>query len=48
MGELAPAMGTTRFVRWTITGTDGPPSWASALAGGRLGSECFQWAVTRH
>jgi hypothetical protein len=32
MADLAPAMGPTRFVRWTITGTEGPPSWTSALA----------------
>jgi hypothetical protein len=32
MTDLAPAMGPTRFVRWTITGTEGPPSWTSALA----------------
>ena len=31
MAELAPAMGATRFVRWTISGADGPPSWANAL-----------------
>jgi hypothetical protein len=32
MRELAPEMGSTRFVRWTISGTTGPPSWADALA----------------
>jgi len=32
MADLAPAMGPTRFVRWTIAGTDGPPSWPTALA----------------
>jgi hypothetical protein len=31
MADLAPAMGHTRFVRWTIRGTDGPPSWENAL-----------------
>lgn len=31
MADLAPAMGPTKFVRWTIKGADGPPSWASAL-----------------
>ena len=32
MADLAPAMGATKFVRWTISGTDGPPSWTDALA----------------
>jgi len=31
MADLAPAMDTTKFVRWTISGTDGPPSWNDAL-----------------
>jgi len=31
MTDLAPAMGPTQFVRWAIKGTDGPPSWPSAL-----------------
>ncbi len=31
MRDLAPAMGATRFVRWTITGADGVPSWDDAL-----------------
>jgi len=31
MTDLAPAMGPTKFVRWAIKGTDGPPSWPSAL-----------------
>jgi hypothetical protein len=31
MGGLAPAMGPTKFVRWTIQGTDGRPSWDHAL-----------------
>ena len=31
MADLAPAMGPTKFVRWAIKGTDGPPSWPSAL-----------------
>jgi hypothetical protein len=31
MADLAPAMGTTRFVRWTLSGTDGRPSWEDAL-----------------
>lgn len=31
MGDLAPVMDTTKFVRWTISGTDGPPSWNDAL-----------------
>jgi len=34
MGELRPVMGPTRFVRWTITGAAGRPSWDDAL--GRL------------
>lgn len=35
MTGLAPEMGTTKFVRWTITGSDGRPSWTDALQ--RLG-----------
>ncbi len=31
MAALAPAMGPTTFVRWTIRGADGPPSWSTAL-----------------
>ena len=31
MADLAPAMGKTKFVRWTISGADGRPSWADAL-----------------
>ena len=31
MSELRPAMGTTTFVRWTISGVDGRPSWDDAL-----------------
>ena len=31
MKDLAPEMDATRFVRWTITGADGVPSWAQAL-----------------
>jgi hypothetical protein len=31
MNELAPAMGPTKFVRWTISGAAGPPSWTEAL-----------------
>jgi quinol monooxygenase YgiN len=34
MGELSPAMDGPKFVRWTISGRDGIPSWADAL--GRL------------
>jgi hypothetical protein len=33
--ELKPAMGDTKFVRWTIKGSDGRPSWRDALQ--RLG-----------
>jgi hypothetical protein len=32
MRDLAPEMGPTKFVRWTISGANGPPSWADALA----------------
>jgi quinol monooxygenase YgiN len=32
MRELAPEMGATKFVRWTISGAKGSPSWADALA----------------
>ena len=35
MADLAPDMGPTKFVRWTITGADGRPSWSEALR--RLG-----------
>ena len=35
MSELSPLMGPTRFVRWTIRGSDGRPSWRDALR--RLG-----------
>jgi len=31
MVDLAPEMGATRFVRWTITASDGRPSWSEAL-----------------
>lgn len=34
MDALAPAMDEPRFVRWTISGSDGTPSWTDAL--GRL------------
>jgi hypothetical protein len=30
--ELAPEMGRTTFVRWTVPGDRGTPSWADALA----------------
>ena len=32
MRDLAPAMGPTTFVRWTISGRDGVPAWDDALA----------------
>jgi hypothetical protein len=32
MRDLTPEMGPTKFVRWTISGAKGPPSWADALA----------------
>ena len=35
MRNLAPEMGPTKFVRWTISGSDGRPSWSDALQ--RLG-----------
>ncbi len=35
MADLAPEMGPTKFVRWTITGADGRPSWSDVLR--RLG-----------
>ena len=35
MANLSPEMGPTQFVRWTITGSDGRPSWKDALQ--RLG-----------
>ena len=31
VAELSPAMGQTKFVRWTISGADGRPSWDDAL-----------------
>jgi hypothetical protein len=31
MAELAPAMDEPKFVRWTISGRDGLPSWTDAL-----------------
>ncbi len=35
MADLAGEMATTRFERWTVDGSAGPPSWAEALR--RLG-----------
>jgi hypothetical protein len=32
MRDLAPEMAPTKFVRWTISGANGRPSWADALA----------------
>jgi hypothetical protein len=32
MTDLAPEMGPTKFVRWTMKGSDGQPSWDDALA----------------
>ncbi len=29
--DLAPEMGDTKFVRWTVSGRDGVPSWNEAL-----------------
>ena len=31
MADLAPEMAATKFVRWTIKGSDGQPSWSEAL-----------------
>lgn len=31
MAGLAPEMGPTKFVRWTIKASDGQPSWRDAL-----------------
>ena len=31
MAQLSPEMAPTRFVRWTITDADYPPSWDDAL-----------------
>jgi hypothetical protein len=29
--DLSPEMGPTRFVRWTMTGSEGRPTWAEAF-----------------
>ena len=34
MKALAPHMGTTRFIRWTVTGSDLPLQWDDALKRG--------------
>jgi hypothetical protein len=31
MADLAPAMGATKFARWTIKGSAGRPSWGEAM-----------------
>ena len=31
VSTLSPEMGPTKFVRWTIRGADGQPSWSDAL-----------------
>ena len=31
MAEMAPSMSEPKFVRWTISGIDGRPSWTDAL-----------------
>ena len=31
MADLSPEMGATKFVRWTISGSEGRPSWSDAL-----------------
>ena len=31
MSKLSPDMGPTKFVRWTIRGSEGRPSWSEAL-----------------
>jgi len=28
---LAPEMGTTKFIRWTMSGSDGRPTWSETL-----------------
>lgn len=35
MTALAPQMGETRFVRWTLEGSQLPPRWDDALSRGR-------------
>jgi quinol monooxygenase YgiN len=37
MTEMAPRMGETRFIRWTLQGSELPPSWDDALRRGREG-----------
>ena len=32
MAEMALSMNEPKFVRWTISGSDGPPSWTDAIA----------------
>lgn len=31
MADLAPEMGETKFIRWTMRGADGRPTWREAL-----------------
>jgi len=31
MADLAPEMAATKFVRWTIKGSDGQPTWSEAF-----------------
>lgn len=45
MRELAPRMGDTAFVRWTIRGSAGRPSWREAWE--RLGSAGSEPSVQR-
>lgn len=37
MSELAPRMGATRFLRWTLAGSELPPNWDDALRRWREG-----------
>ena len=43
MGSLKPFMGTTRFVEWVVTTTEGRPSWTEALE--RLAPQAGHGAV---
>jgi hypothetical protein len=40
MSDLAPEMGPTKFVRWTIKGSDGRPTWNDALGRLELATDC--------
>jgi heme-degrading monooxygenase HmoA len=32
MAEMASSMDEPKFARWTISGSDGPPSWTDAIS----------------